>query len=107
MKPIYSLYIIEASQVVRNPTVDAEKSSVDEAGQRKGIEHFHHNLVRLLIVFFQTWIGYFLHSTLKLKKDVSCRHSWLPLSITTVLGWEIFSDSSKAKTSMEKLPLST
>lgn len=38
------------------------------------------------------WSAEDLHSCLKVKYSVRCRHSWFPRSRKRVVGWLIFSD---------------
>ncbi len=85
----------------------AEELLIDEAGKRDLVEHFHCDLVGLLAVLAQALITTSLHYCLKLKKEVSCLHSWFPRSIITCLGRAIFIDRISSRTSIENVPRST
>lgn len=55
----------------------------------------------------QTYLIQTIHSVLKLKKDVICLHSWLPLNKNTELENVIFNPNRSCKTSIENDPRST
>ncbi len=85
-------------EVMGNASMDADKFFIKDAGERDLIEHLHGQVVDLLIVFIEACMDISVHYCLKLKKEVSCRHSWFPLSIITCLGRLIFIAIIKSKT---------
>jgi hypothetical protein len=87
--------------------VEAEELLVDEAGERDIVEHLHGEVVGLLVVLVEACVGRSVHSVRKLKKEVSCRHSWLPRSMITCFGRANFIARINKSTSIEKLPRST
>lgn len=60
-------------------TVDAQKLIVYDGREGEVVEQLHHEVIDFLVVFGEALIGSDVHSALKLKKEVSCLHSWLPL----------------------------
>lgn len=60
--------------------MDAQKLIVYDGGKGEVVEELHHEIIDFLIVLGEALIVVAVHSALKLKKEVSCLHSWLPLS---------------------------
>ena len=62
-------------QFRRNSAMNAQEFAVNKAGQRKTVEHTHDTVINFLIVLAEALIMNRVHYCLKLKYDVSCRHS--------------------------------
>jgi hypothetical protein len=98
---------VYALDVGGDAAVDAEELAVDDGGEGEVVEEVHHCVVDLLVVLGETCVGGAVHSERKLKKEVSCRHSWLPRSMYTVsLNFSLIA-RMRPRTSKEKQPRST
>ena len=87
--------------------MDAKELVVDDGREGQIVEKIHDGVINFLVVFGQTCIWRQLHSARKLKKEVSCRHSWLPRSRYTVSLNLSFMARMSPSTSTEKQPRST
>jgi hypothetical protein len=58
--------------------VDAQKLVIDQRREGEVVEEVHDQVVHLLVVLGEACIRGRVHSTRKLKKEVSWRHSWFP-----------------------------